>query len=243
MKQITIKKTERYGDLFDRMLKDSYTECIAEASKLNVEKVIFNNNATIVYFNDNTKTVVKRQEGDVWSKEVGLMAAFSKKLFGNDNTFNKIVNRYCSEYYNDNEDIQYGLEKLASNLKAYEGAAKSDEAYDYSKEAYEKVCNDINQFVIVTEEDVDKYHELIEIKNAIKSHNRLFESIYMTDSYIAKRVSYFGSTIIQYYLPEYAATFIKLAKKHFDVDLTVVNIKDNKFKIILNKEGYYAKQK
>lgn len=77
-----------------------------------VKKVIWNKNACIVIWKDDTKTIVKCQEGDVWDKEVGLMAAFSKKLFGNDNTFNKIINRYCSVFFNEDKRIQKGLEKM-----------------------------------------------------------------------------------------------------------------------------------
>ena len=41
--------------------------------------VIFNNPATIVYWNDGTKTVVKCQPGDVFSAEAGLTTAMLKK--------------------------------------------------------------------------------------------------------------------------------------------------------------------
>ena len=77
-----------------------------------IKKVIWNKNACVVLWKDGTKTVVNCQEGDVWNQEVGLMAAFSKKLFGNDNTFNKVINRYCSPFFNEDERIQNALEKL-----------------------------------------------------------------------------------------------------------------------------------
>ena len=242
-------KQNIYGDLFDSMANVSMPSrreeaykclCVKENAKLEVEKVIFNDNATIVYFSDGVKTVVKRQGEDACSKEVGLMAAFSKKLFGNDNTFNKIINKYCSEYYNHDERIQCGLEKLAKNLNDYED---SIEVPDYSRESYEKVCNTIKDFVVETEEDVNAYKELIKIKSAIKSYNRLFESIYMTDSYVIKPAFRYGGFTANISVPEYAKEFIKLAKKYFNVNLTIVNLKDNKFKIILKKEDYDVKQK
>ena len=237
------------GNLFNNMFASTCAcssdahKCLCEnkSAELEVEKVIFNDDATIVYFNDGTKTVVKRQGKDFWSKEVGLMAAFSKKLFGNDNTFNTIINRYCSEYYHIDERVQKGLEKLAKNLNEYED---SIEVPDYSREAYEKVCNTIENFVTETEEDVNAYKELIKIKSAIKSYNRLFESIYMTDSYVVKPVFRYGEFTANISVPEHAKDFIKLAKKYFNVNLTIVNLKDNKFKIILKKEDTTnAKQK
>ena len=56
--------------------------------------VIFNNPATIVYWSDGTKTVVKCQSGDVFSAEAGLTTAMLKKYMGNDNTFNRVINEW-----------------------------------------------------------------------------------------------------------------------------------------------------
>lgn len=56
--------------------------------------VIFNNPATIVYWSDGTKTVVKCQPGDVFSAEAGLTTAMLKKYMGNDNTFNRVINEW-----------------------------------------------------------------------------------------------------------------------------------------------------
>lgn len=58
------------------------------------ENVIFNDPATIVYWDDGTKTVVKCQPGDVFSAETGLTTAMLKKYMGNDNTFNRIINEW-----------------------------------------------------------------------------------------------------------------------------------------------------
>ena len=52
--------------------------------ELKVEKVIFNNPATIVFWSDNTKTVVVCGEDDTYDKEKGFYIACAKKLFGND---------------------------------------------------------------------------------------------------------------------------------------------------------------
>ena len=48
-----------------------------------IEDVIFNDPATIVFWKDGTKTVVKAQ-GEAFDPEKGLAMAFSKKMFGND---------------------------------------------------------------------------------------------------------------------------------------------------------------
>ena len=56
-----------------------------------IEKVIFNNPATIVFWADGTKTVVKVQGKDRFNKEKGLAMAISKKALGNNG-------RYYNEY-------------------------------------------------------------------------------------------------------------------------------------------------
>lgn len=168
-------------ELACKMMQEIIDGC-KKPSQLSVKKVIFNQDATIVYFNDGTKTVVKRQEDDVWSKEVGMMAAFSKKLFGNDNTFNKIINRYCSPYYHEDKRIQKALEKLARNIETKDG---------------------------------------------------LYRAIYMTGNYQLKRIGY-GN--YEWVLPDYTKEFMKLAKKHFNVELSAIDLKDNNFKIILREE-------
>ena len=52
-----------------------------------IEKVIFNPPATIVLWNDGTKTVVKCHVKDRYSKEVGLAMCISKKLLDNRDDF------------------------------------------------------------------------------------------------------------------------------------------------------------
>ena len=48
-----------------------------------IKKVIFNDPATIVFWSDGTKTVVKRGENDTFDPEKGLAMAISKKFFDN----------------------------------------------------------------------------------------------------------------------------------------------------------------
>lgn len=67
--------------------------------KEDIEKVIFNDPATIVYWKDGTKTVVKCQNDDKFDKEKGLAMAIVKKLFGNKGNYNKVFKKYIGEDY------------------------------------------------------------------------------------------------------------------------------------------------
>jgi hypothetical protein len=58
--------------------------------KLEIKNVIFNDPATIVFWTDGTKTVVKCQDGDIYDPEKGLAMAISKKALGN-------KGNYCNE--------------------------------------------------------------------------------------------------------------------------------------------------
>ena len=54
----------------------------------NVVKIIFNNPATIVYWSDDTKTVVKACDKDTFDKEVGLAMAIAKKAIATNSVQN-----------------------------------------------------------------------------------------------------------------------------------------------------------
>ena len=62
-----------------------------------VKKIIFNDPATIVYWKDDTKTVVKCQKGDDFDPEKGFAMAFLKKCWGNKGNFNDKLRKIMKE--------------------------------------------------------------------------------------------------------------------------------------------------
>ena len=62
-----------------------------------VKKIIFNDPATIVYWKDGTKTVVKCQKGDYFDLEKGFAMAFIKKCWGNKGNFNDKLRKIIKE--------------------------------------------------------------------------------------------------------------------------------------------------
>lgn len=68
-----------------------------------IKKVIYNPPATVIIWSDNTKTVVKCQEEDVYDKQTGFMLCVIKKIFGN--KFNDILRKWVFETA-DNEDVR-----------------------------------------------------------------------------------------------------------------------------------------
>ena len=78
-----------------------------------IKKVIFNNPATVVYWIDNTKTVVKCGENDVWDPEKGLAMAIVKKLSGNKGNYNKIFNKYIPKEQKNQQSIKDKFMQMA----------------------------------------------------------------------------------------------------------------------------------
>lgn len=64
-----------------------------------ITNVIFNDPATIVFWSDNTKTVVKCQEGDEFDPEKGLTMAIAKKAYGNKGSYCNVIKKWCEPYW------------------------------------------------------------------------------------------------------------------------------------------------
>ena len=63
-----------------------------------IKKVIYNPPATIIYWADDTKTVVQCQEGDIYDSEKGLALAIAKKALGNTpRKLNDVLHKWKAE--------------------------------------------------------------------------------------------------------------------------------------------------
>ena len=95
---VSICKVEPEKQNVDReMAWLKYYYAFGEAKKHNIAKVIFNYPATIVFWEDGTKTVVKCQDGDVFDKEKGLAMAIAKKFFGNKGNYCNVFKKFIKE--------------------------------------------------------------------------------------------------------------------------------------------------
>lgn len=59
-----------------------------------IEKVIFNNPATIILWKDGTKTVVKCSENEVFDTEKGIAMAIAKKALGNQGNYYNVFTKW-----------------------------------------------------------------------------------------------------------------------------------------------------
>ena len=96
--------------------------------ELKIKKVIFNDPATIVFWSDGTKTVVKAGANDIFDPEKGLAMAISKKVLGNNYKAYGRFKKWLPKEYKEPESSDGGLEGLT---KAFDNLRKT------AKEAFE----------------------------------------------------------------------------------------------------------
>jgi hypothetical protein len=64
---------------------------------ITIKRVIFHDPATIVYWSDGTKTVVKCGKNDKFDKEKGLAMAIVKHVYGDAGRYNEIFKKWIKE--------------------------------------------------------------------------------------------------------------------------------------------------
>lgn len=79
-----------------------WTRSPSPAPTVSIKKVIFNDPATIVFWADGTKTVVKCADFDIFDPEKGLAMAICKRVYGEE--FHKIFKDFLPE---EDEESEY----------------------------------------------------------------------------------------------------------------------------------------
>lgn len=85
-----INKNKTLNDLINKLLEDD------ECEELNIDRIIFNDPATIIFWSDGEKTVVKAAEGDTFNPYYGFCCAVTKRIFGNNSAIKKLIKRKCN---------------------------------------------------------------------------------------------------------------------------------------------------
>ena len=87
--------TGNYTGLFKDLNNLTFTwKCTPQFDKNDIKDVIYHNPATIVFWQDGTKTVVKCQEGDTYNPELGLAMCIIKKMCNNKGNYNDVFNKW-----------------------------------------------------------------------------------------------------------------------------------------------------
>ena len=144
-----------------------------------IKQVIFNDQATVVVWFDDVKTVVKCQKGDTFDKEKGLAMAICKRLYGNKSNFNNLIKKYV----NNDKNVQtkkkakegtFAERKAERIAQAEANKTAKDKSKAGKKKALDKARKNVKDTsnVIIT----DAYANHVRVKMAkrgIKSYSEL----------------------------------------------------------------------
>lgn len=108
-----------------------------------IKKVIFNRPATIVLWDDNTKTVTKCSENDKFDPEKGLMACITKKALGNKGNYYNTIRKYVDEYYIKNHSDKCTINDLYTGNRPIIDEECINKAFSNFSESIRKCVNDI----------------------------------------------------------------------------------------------------
>ena len=90
---IHYSKATMDNDQYDRVYKTGYEKGVDDYDKaLTPARIIYNPPATIVFWANGEKTVVKCSETETFNKYHGFCAALAKRIVGNNSQLTKLVN-------------------------------------------------------------------------------------------------------------------------------------------------------
>ena len=97
----------------------AYNKLYRSATEKIIKNVIFNDPATIVFWHDGTKTVVKA-EGEPFDPEKGLAMAICKKMLGTNGSksnYNEIFKKWLPKKEKDDAEQKQPLKKEDNNVE------------------------------------------------------------------------------------------------------------------------------
>ena len=89
-----IQKEFLNGLIEDFSKETVYTTMFNPNHKFAIKNVIFNPPATIVFWEDCTKTIVKAGDNDIFDPEKGLAMAITKKALGNEGNYYNVIRKW-----------------------------------------------------------------------------------------------------------------------------------------------------
>ena len=128
-------------NLYERFMNAFYG--VKEKEEMNkipyrfmIEKVIFNDPATIVYWENGDKTVVKCQNGETFDPEKGLAMAISKRALGDCHEYYETFKKYVGKYYK--QEMKKSSAKIADLVLDDAPQEEITEAIKESKDIIDK---------------------------------------------------------------------------------------------------------
>ena len=152
--QMTVSNKEKtVQDVFDTLTEEQKTVVYAFMSEQNlveIKNVVFNPPATIVFWTDNSKTVVKA-ENEIFDPEKGLAMAIAKKALGNKGNYYETFKKWLPKTESKEEPKTESKEEPKTELKdcTAEEQSKKNGCHNcafYSRSISERPCNNCNTY-------------------------------------------------------------------------------------------------
>lgn len=152
--QMTVSnKKNTVQDVFDTLTEEQKTVVytfMSESNLVEIKNVIFNPPATIVFWADNSKTVVKA-ENEAFDPEKGLAMAITKKALGNKGNYYETFKKWLPKTELKEEPKTESKEEPKTESKdcAAEEQSKKNGCHNcafYSRSIIERPCNNCNLY-------------------------------------------------------------------------------------------------
>lgn len=89
---------ELRNEMYNTQVRGLFELSMHERKVPEIKRVIFNDPATIVFWSDNTKTIVKA-ENETFDAEKGLAMAIAKKALGNEGNYYNELKKHLGDAY------------------------------------------------------------------------------------------------------------------------------------------------
>lgn len=105
------------------MVEEALKDDMVSFTPDSIKKVIYNDPATIIFWSDGTKTVVKCMEDEDYDPEKGFMAAVTKKVFGN--KYGWVMRHHVKPAAEHEKKVDALMESIADALRRKRNAQDS----------------------------------------------------------------------------------------------------------------------
>lgn len=123
----------------------SELRCPEPVHPLEIKKVIFSNPCTIVFWGDNTKTVVRCGENDLYDPEKGIAMALMRKVYGPRHAYMKVLGPYIEEFWRKEEVKEQLVGAVGSNRLNFADILKGATGLFTGKKIIDKATEKLNE--------------------------------------------------------------------------------------------------
>lgn len=116
---VTTSRTNDFTELMVDCTGHWIAKYIPTQTRLTIRRVIYNDPATVVYWGDGTRTVVKCQPEDKFDPKLGFLLAVCKKAFGNTGNYNELLRKYIPEHSGEKIWIELSFEQMREELSDF----------------------------------------------------------------------------------------------------------------------------